>query len=91
MFVCLCVCPPPPKKKLGPKALKLGRRPQNWAEGPKTVQKAPKLGRRLSFGVFGPHIDRDYADLRPASIEWFMNRKVFYLYKICVLVFAEPG
>ena len=52
MFVCLsvslCLFPP---IHLGPKAPKLGRRPQNWGKGPKSGPKAPKLGRRPQIWV----------------------------------------
>ena len=44
LFVCLCVCPPPPC---------------GGAKGPETGLKALKLGQTPCFGVFGPHIDRD--------------------------------
>ena len=51
MCVCLSVCLSPPP---GPKARKLGRRPQNWAEGPKTGQKDLNWAEGPVLGCLAP-------------------------------------
>ena len=58
---CLSVCLSPPVQT-GRKAPKLGRRPQNWAKGPKN---RPMV-------VFGPHTHQDYAGQRPAGIKFII-------------------